>query len=154
MAKIIKYFWRFLSVITICIFLWFSITIGFTNLLRFPYYVYVLRWRDFQEADFLEHYWGVKSFDSKLWKAGVDRASQAIDLSLSNKLIGMSRNEIEALLGPPDGSYALSDSNLTYSVIDQTIKTNEKSMGTRWSFVVFMNEGSATKTKFYKSCCE
>nr|WP_295903099.1 hypothetical protein [uncultured Bdellovibrio sp.] len=152
MAKIGKYFWRFLSAITIGIFVWFSIAIGFTNLVKFPYYIYVLRWKNFADSDFLENYWGLKSFDSELWKSGSDRAAQAIELSLSKKLIGLNRRELEELLGVPDGSYVLSDSNLTYSVVDRTLSA-DRNKGARWSLVIFMRDGKAEKTKFYKSCC-
>lgn len=158
MVKIVKILWRLLSVFTLSVFLWFGFSFSFVDFFKLPYQIYVLRWRDFHSAELLVDYWGRKPFDSGLWKTGVERAPQAIDLFFKKKLLGLTRVEVEKIvekiMGPSDGDYVLSDSNLTYRIIDHSLAAPREENGARWSLVLMMSDGVVREVKFYHACCK
>lgn len=153
MAKVIKYIWRAFSVFTVISVLTLAYFLGFPTLYELVQYSVMERMR-FVSATQMEHYWGRKKFDRKLWDQKIDRHSQAIYLALSGSLGGVTHDGIIAYLGEPDGDYIGSESILTYRVIQGLHTMNEKIEGSQWSLVLFPDSaGRINKIKLYRGCC-
>ncbi len=109
-------------------------------------------WKDYHSVKTVLPFWGKKPFDKDQWKKKIDRAPQAVELVLSNKLIGLSRREVEEVLGLSDGHYALSDSNLSYESLSNM--DDHTKIGASWSLVLISVNGKVSRVEFYKACCE
>ncbi len=92
--------------------------------------------------------WPQKNFNADIFRVGAakDRASMAVNLIESKKLIGTPITQIPTILGEPNGDYYHQDGNHTYEL---TEKGNADWILT----VVATDDGNVGEIFVRKSCC-
>lgn len=88
-----------------------------------------------------------RRFDAEAWRAGsaLDRGRMVRDLTASGRLVGLSRDEVVALLGDPDGPYR--------NEVNYTVDIGQRFGASPWTYtlqVVFdPNTGRVTNAYYH-----